>query len=572
MKGSEGEGALNRLYERLLYITLRRPWIAIATPLVVAILTIPVFQRLGSEFMPPLNEGTILYMPGLLPGVTAEDAQRVLQRQNRVFASFPEVARVYGKAGRAATATDPAPLSMIETTVMLKPRNEWRERRRWYSNWAPEWLKRLVLRRLTDDRIPFEDLVAEMNGATALPGVVSSWTMPIRGRIEMLSAGARTPLVVKVLGPDSAKCEQVAENIERVLKSVPKTRSAFAERAQAGYFIDIDIRRDELALRGLQVGDVQEVIGAAVGGIEATQVIDGRARFPVVVRYAEESRNNLEQIARIRIPTANGERTPMGAVSDIRRVSGATMIRTERGMLASSVLVDTDDDDIAGYVEQARKVVEESVALPSGFTIEWGGEYEDMVEVRQRLGFIIPLTICLLLVIVHASTRSWAQTFLIGMAVPFSLIGAVWTLFLLGYKVSVATWIGAIGLIGIDAETAIFMLVFLNLSWDRADREGRLHEENGLVKAVIEGAAKRLRPKLMTVFAALLGFLPSMLVTGAGADATKRVVAPMVGGLIVSFLLELLVYPPVYMLWKRRAMRQQIPEREFAIAGDALSS
>jgi copper/silver efflux system protein len=540
------------IYESVLRFVLRSPKATVASAVLAVVATIPVYLQLGREFMPPLNEETVLYMPTMLPGVSAAQALQVLQRQDAVLAAFPEVARVYGKAGRAETATDPAPLSMIETTLVLKPPAQWPERRRWYSRWSPEWLKELFFRRLASDRIAYDDLVAEMDRAVALPGVVNSWTMPIRGRTDMLTTGARTPVAVKVMGPDLNTTQEIGQEIEAALKSVPGTRSAFAERAGEGYFVDIQLDRDRLAIHGLQVGDVQEVIAGAIGGTVAAEVFDDRARYPVTVRYPKRFRDSLAEIGQIRVMSEAGERVPLQEIATIRQVHGTDTIRTENGLPASYVFVDAPSEDIGKYVERAQRALSEAVKIPTGYSLQWSGEYENTLRARQQLQIVVPATLLLLLLLLYLNTKSWIKTGIVVLAVPFSLVGAVWLLYALGYNVSVATWIGMIALVGLDAETGVFMLLFLDLAYEEASRRGLLGRAGGLEDAIVNGAARRLRPKLMTVATAFLGLLPAMLAIGTGSDVAKRIVAPMVGGLASSFVLELLVYPPLYFLWKRR--------------------
>jgi len=540
------------IYESALRLVLRFPKATVACAVLVVAATIPVYLRLGREFMPPLNEETVLYMPTMLPGVSAAQALQVLQRQDAVLSAFPEVARVYGKAGRAETATDPAPLSMIETTLILKPPEQWPERLRWYSGWSPEWLKKLLFRRLANDRISYDDLIAEMDQAVALPGITNSWTMPIRGRTDMLTTGARTPVAVKVMGPDLKTAQEIGQQIEATLKRVPGTRSAFAERAGEGYFIDIQIDRDRLANHGLQVADVQEVVAGAIGGTVAAEIFEDRARYPITVRYPKRFRDSLAEIGRITVLSETGERVPLQEISTIRQVRGTNTIRTENGLLASYVFVDAASDDIGNYVERARRAVSERVTLPTGYSLQWSGEFENMIRARQQLQIVVPATLLLLLLLLYLNTKSWVKTGIVVLAVPFSLVGAVWLLYALGYNVSVATWVGMIALVGLDAETGVFMLLFLDLAFEEARQRGLLGREGGLADAIVDGAARRLRPKLMTVATAFLGLLPAMLAIGTGSDVAKRIVAPMVGGLASSFVLELLVYPPLYFLWKRR--------------------
>ena len=548
-QSAEGEMTI---YESVLRLVLRFPKTTIALAVLTVAATVPVYFRLGREFMPPLNEGSVLYMPTMLPGVSASQALQVLQRQDAVLSGFPEVARVFGKAGRAETATDPAPLSMIETTLILKPSEQWPERRRWYSGWSPEWLKKLLFRRLASDRISYEDLIAEMDKAVALPGVTNSWTMPIRGRTDMLTTGARTPVAVKVLGPDLQVTQELGQQVEAILKTIPGTRSAFAERAGEGYFIDLQIDRDRLANHGLQMAEVQEVIAGAIGGTVAAEIFDDRARYPVSVRYPKRFRDTLEEIGQITVLSETGERVPLQEIAIIREVRGASMIRTENGMLASYVFVDAASDDIGKFVERAQRRVSERVTVPAGYSLQWSGEFENMLRARQQLQMVVPATLLLLLLLLYLNTKSWVKTGIVVLAVPFSLVGAVWLLYALGYNISVATWVGMIALVGLDAETGVFMLLFLDLAYEEARHKGSLGRKDGLADAIVAGAAKRLRPKLMTVATAFFGLMPAMLSIGTGSDVAKRIVAPMVGGLASSFVLELLVYPPLYLLWKRR--------------------
>jgi Cu(I)/Ag(I) efflux system membrane protein CusA/SilA len=441
---------------------------------------------------------------------------------------------------------------MIETTLILKPPEQWPERRRWYSGWSPEWLKKLLFRRLASDRIAYEDLIAEMDRAVALPGVVNSWTMPIRGRTDMLTTGARTPVAVKVMGSDLKTTQEIGQQIEAALKRLPGTRSAFAERAGEGYFVDIQIDRDRLANHGLQVAEVQEVVAGAIGGTVAAEIFEDRARYPVAVRYPKRFRDSLAAIGQITVLSETGERVPLQEIATIRQVRGTNTIRTENGMLASYVFVDAASDDIGKYVERARQAVLERVTLPTGYSLQWSGEFENMMRARQQLQIVVPATLLLLLLLLYLNTKSWVKTGIVVLAVPFSLVGAVWLLYALGYNVSVATWVGMIALVGLDAETGVFMLLFLDLAFEEARQRGLLRREGGLTDAIVDGAARRMRPKLMTVATAFLGLMPAMLAIGTGSDVAKRIVAPMVGGLASSFVLELLVYPPLYFLWKRQ--------------------
>ncbi len=546
---------LNRLYERPCRAVLRHPKKTIAIALLAMLATVPVFLKLGSEFMPPLYEGSILYMPTTLPGISVTETERLLQVQDRILKSFPEVERVFGKAGRADSSTDPAPFSMMETTVILKGESEWRRKERWYSSWAPDWLAR-SLRHVWSDRISHDELVDEMDAALKIPGTTNAWTMPIKNRIDMLSTGIRTPIGIKVFGSDLKEIERIGTEIEAAVKTVPATRSVFAERVAGGYFIDFDLNRDALARYGLTVDDANAVIMTAIGGETVTTVIEGRERYSVNVRYPRELREDLDRLSRVLVPTMSGAQVPLAQLSTIRQVQGPAMIRNENGLLSGYVYVDfdTSKEDVGGYVEKAKEVVAKSVQVPPGYTLSWSGQYENMIRVKERLKVVIPVTLVLIWLLMYANTKSAMKTMIVLLAVPFSLIGAVWFLWLLGYNLSIAVWVGIIALMGLDAETGIFMLLFLDLAHEEAKAKGLLRNRAELIESIIHGAVKRVRPKAMTVFAAFFGLIPIMWSMGAGADLMKRIAAPMVGGLVTSFALELLVYPAIYMLWKQREL------------------
>jgi Cu(I)/Ag(I) efflux system membrane protein CusA/SilA len=545
------------VYEPACRFVLRHPRAVIASAVLVVATSIPAYLALGHEFMPRLNEGAILYMPTTLPGISVGEANRWLQAQDRLLMAFPEVAQVHGKAGRAETATDPAPLSMAETVINLKPASEWRPRARFYSGWAPEWLKAGVLRRVWPDRISFEDLVDEMDAALRLPGTTNAWTMPIRNRIDMLTTGIRTPVGVKVFGTDLAGIEAVARQVEEAVRGVPGTRSVFAERVAGGYFLDFELDREALARYGLSVNDAQMAIAAAVGGENVTTTIEGRARFPVNVRYPRELRDDLDTLADVLVRTPSGAQVPIGQLARLRTLQGPSMIRNENGMLSGYVYVDTGESDIGGFVGRAKEAVGAAVRLPSGYSLEWSGQYENMLRVRERLKLVVPLTLVLIALLLYANTGSAGKAGIVLLAVPFSVVGAVWLMWLLDYNVSIAAWVGMIALMGLDAETGVFMLLYLDLAYDDAKARGRLESRRDLEEAIVHGAVKRVRPKMMTVTAAFLGLMPIMWSVGAGADVMKRIAAPMVGGLATSFLLELLVYPAVYLLWKEPGLARE---------------
>jgi len=547
---------LHRLYERPCRFAVRHAKATIAMSILLVLTTIPVYARLGSEFMPPLREGSILYMPSAVePGMSVAEAQNALQVQDKILRTFPEVERVFGKAGRANTSTDPAPFTMMETTVILKPESEWRERPRWYSSFAPSWLKP-VLRPFWRDRISQEDLETEMNAALQLPGISNAWTMPIKGRLDMLSTGIRTPVGIKIMGADLQTVERIAKDVEGAVGKVPGTRSVYAERVAGGFFLDFVLKREQLARYGLSVDDANMMVMTAVGGDNQSTTVEGRERYGINVRYARDYREDLSALRRVLLPLPRGQgQIPMEEIASVELAQGPSMIRDENGLLAGYVYVDFDTSktDIGTYVARAKEAVRSVTDhLPAGYSLTWSGQYENMLRVKERLKVILPLTLVLIFGLLYLNTRNAFKASIVMLAVPFSAIGAVWLLWLLHYNVSIAVWVGLIALMGLDAETGVFMLLFLDLSHDEAQKRGLLRTKGDLIEAIIHGAVKRVRPKAMTVFAAMLGLLPIMWSIATGADLMKRIAAPMVGGLVTSFLMELLVYPAVYFLWKRR--------------------
>jgi Cu(I)/Ag(I) efflux system membrane protein CusA/SilA len=546
---------LHRLYEPPCRFVLRHPKATIAASILAVATTIPVYLSLGSEFMPPLREGTVLYMPSAVePGMSVAEAQKALQIQDKLLKTFPEVERVFGKAGRANTSTDPAPFTMMETTIILKPESQWREKPRWYSSFAPEWLKG-ALRPIWRDRITHEELENEMNEVLQLPGISNAWTMPIKGRLDMLSTGIRTPVGIKISGADLATIERVAKETEAIIKKVPGTRSAFAERVAGGYFLDFVLKREQLARYGLTVDDANMMVMTAVGGDNQSMTVEGRERYGINVRYARDYREDVSALRRVLLPLPGGQgQIPMEEIADVVLAQGPSMIRNENGLLAGYVYVDFDTSavDVGTYVTEAKKAVASDLAVPTGYSLVWSGQYENMLRVKERLKLIVPLTLVLIFALLYMNTKSSFKAALVMAAVPFSAIGAVWFLWALDYNVSIAVWVGLIALMGLDAETAIFMLLFLDLSHDEYKKKGLLRTRSDLVEAIVHGAVKRVRPKAMTVFAAMLGLLPIMWSTGTGADLMKRIAAPMIGGLVTSFAMELLVYPPIYFLWKKK--------------------
>jgi Cu(I)/Ag(I) efflux system membrane protein CusA/SilA len=541
---------LIRLYEPVCAFALRWKWAVIAGAVGLVLITWPVYQKLGSEFMPPLDEGTLLYMPSTLPGISLTEAQRLMQIQDRLIRAFPEVENVMGKAGRAETSTDPAPLSMMETIVLLKPQDQWRKIDTWWTSWSPDWLKP-ALRRFTPDHISTDQLVDEMNERLKLPGSSNAWTMPVKARIDMLTTGIRTPVGIKIYGADIKVIEQIGTSMERMLPRVQGTRNVFAERTGGGFFLDFDWNRDALARYGLSIDDAQAIVMNAVGGDNVTTTVEGRERYPVNVRYMRDFRSDAATLGRVLVPFGTmGAEVPVSQLAAIKVRSGPGMLRDENGLLSGYVYVDVAGRDVGSYVAEAKQLVRDNVKLPPGYTIAWSGQYESMERVRQRLVLVLPLTLCLILMLLYINTKSAAKTAIIVLAVPFSAVGAIWLLYALGYNMSIGVWVGLIALMGVDAETGVFMLLYLDLAYDKARVEGRLRNLGELQEAILQGAVKRIRPKFMTVACMFTGLVPIMWSAGAGADVMKRIAAPMIGGIFTSFLLELVVYPAIYEVWK----------------------
>jgi len=519
---------LMRLYHPVVEFVLRFPGLVIAAAVVVVLVTIPVFQRLGSEFMPPLNEGTILHMPTALPGISPTEARHALQVEGQALKQFPEVERVFGKIGRAQTPTDPAPLNMVETVVTLKPEEEWRPGTTWDS------------------------LLGEMDRVLRLPGMPNIWWMPIQTRTEMLATGIRSVLGIKVLGPNLNGIEQIGQQIEAVLAPLQGTRSVYYDRTLGGYYLDFHIKRDEAARYGLTVGDVEDIIETAIGGKNISQTVEGRERYPINVRYARELRDDVEMLKRVLVPTPSGAKIPIVQLADLRFAQGPPMIRNELGQLVGFVFVDVVGRDLGGYVEEAKRTVAERVQLPPGYTLLWAGQFEYQLRAKETLKVVVPFTLLIVFLLLYLNTQSAAKTLIILVAVPFSAVGAIWLLYMLGYNLSVAVWVGLIALLGVDAETGMFMLLYLDLAYHERKDKGLMRSWGDLKQAVIAGAVQRLRPKVMTVGVMFLGLTPIMWSHGTGADVMKRIAAPMIGGIFTSFLLELLVYPAIFALWKWR--------------------
>jgi len=542
---------LFRIYGPPIHWVLRHARLVIVLAVIVVAATIPVYFRLGHEFMPPLNEGVILYMPTTLPGISVTEASALLQKQDELLRQVPEVERVFGKAGRAETSTDPAPFSMMETTVVLKPESEWRHKKRWYSSWMPDLLQPLV-RPLWSDRLSWEDLTNDLDRRLQIPGQTNAWTMPIRNRIDMLTTGIRTPVGIKVFGSDLKQIENIGKQLEQIVGQVPGVRSVYGERVSGGYFVDFDINRAAIARYGLTVDDVQQTIMTAIGGENVSTTIEGRERYPINIRYPRELRDELDKLGRVLVATPSGPQIPLAQLASLRIAEGPAMIRDENGRLAGYVYIDVDTArrDLGSFVDDAKQAVASHLRLQPGYTLQWSGQYEAMQRVRDRMMFVVPLTLFVVAFLIYLNTRSMPRTLLVLLAVPFSAVGAVWLMWALGYNVSIGVWVGLIALLGLDAETGIFMLLYLDLAYDQM----KPRNQDELREAIYHGAVKRVRPKVMTVACAFFGLVPIMWSAGAGADVMKRIAAPMIGGLFTSFLMELLVYPAVYLLWRKREL------------------
>lgn len=557
---------LGKFYKPRVHFSLRHSWpIVIVAMLIVTITGIififPMFGitvlpsvKLGSEFQPPLNEGTLFYMPVTVPGASVSEASRLLVMQDRLLKTIPEVSQVFGKAGRAETATDPAPLEMFETVVNLKPESQWRK------------------------GMDVDTLKNEINDVLTIPGVSNTITMPIKARIDMNATGMKTNVGVKVIGPKLDEIERVSKQVEDAIKDIPGTRSTYAERVGTGYFLDIIPKREEIARYGLSINDVQDVVETSLGGMNVTTTVEGRERYPVNVRYMREFRNDIEKIKRILVPVtrSNGpsggpsgmgspvqaeaaDRIPLGEIADISLIKGPTAIKSEEGLLANYVYVDYSGGDLGGYVEAAMKKVALAVKLPEGYRLLWSGEYEYIVKMHERLKTVIPFTLVIIFVLLYFNTKSVTKTFIVLLAVPFSLVGSFWFLYFLNYNMSIAVWVGMIALAGLDAETGVVMLLYLDLAYEQWKKEERMKTVADLDDAIMHGAVKRIRPKLMTVGVILAGLIPIMFSHGAGSDVMKRIAAPMIGGVVTSEILELTIYPAIYKIWRRRELAPADP-------------
>jgi Cu(I)/Ag(I) efflux system membrane protein CusA/SilA len=530
---------LIRAYRPFADFVLRYRWFTLGAALVVLFITIFPYKRLGSEFMPPLNEGTLLYMPTAVPGMSITEATKILQIQDRQLKKIPEAVTVFGKAGQADTPTDPAPLSMFETVVTLKPPDQWRRGMTW------------------------KKLLAEVNANIKTPGMANIFWMPIQTRTEMLTTGFRSVLGVKVFGPDLGEIQKLAVQIEKELTDLPNTRSAFAERTVGGYFLDFTVNREAAARYGLRVGDVNDIVESAIGGKNITTTVEGRERYPVNTRYARDFREDLDALKRVLVPTPTGAQVPISMLADIHYKTGPPSIRSENGKLVGFVFVDITTSDLEGYVKKASQLLSQRIQYPPGYYVEWAGQFQYLQAAKQQLKIVVPFTLLIIFVLLYISTRSVIRTLVVLLTVPFSLIGAFWLLWLLGYNMSVAVWVGLIALAGVSAETGVVMLLYLDHAWDKFKAERRMNTMKDLHDAVMEGAVQRIRPKIMTVCAILFGLLPIMWspTLQAGADVMKRIATPMIGGIITSAILELLIFPVIYVVWRKHELPEQTEEK-----------
>ncbi len=537
----EAKNPVNRfliwVYQPCVHFVLRFRWFTLLVALLLLAATVYPFTRLGKEFMPPLNEGDILFMPTAVPGMTIAEATKILQIQDRMLRKFPEIESVFGKAGQSESPTDPAPVSMFETVLQLKPPEQWRPGMTW------------------------EKLIAEMNQKIKTPGMANIFWMPIQTRTEMLTTGFRSVLGIKVFGPDLATIQDVAVQIEKSLTDFPQTRSVFAERTTGGYFLDFTPNREAAARYGLTVGDVNDIVETAIGGKTIATTVEGRERYPIGVRYARDFREDLDALKRVLVPVPGAgdkgtamAQIPISMLADISFKTGPPSIRNENGQLVGFVFVDITSDDIGGYVKAATQRIQERVQFPAGYYMQWGGQFEYLHSAEQKLKLVVPFTLLIIFVLIYLNTGSAVKTLIVFLAVPFSLVGAFWFLYLLNYNLSVAVWVGLIALAGLDAETGVVMLLYLDHAWEKFHLAGKMNSLDDLQAAVIEGAVQRIRPKLMSICAILFGLLPIMWspTTQSGADVMKRIAAPMIGGVITSGILELLLYPVIYVLWRKR--------------------
>ncbi len=523
---------LMRIYHPIVDFVLKRRWWVIVVAVVTVLVTYIPFSKLGSEFMPPLYEGDLLYMPTTLPGISITKARELLQQTDKIIKTFPEVESVMGKIGRADTPTDPAPLSMIETTIQLKPEEEWRE------GMTPE------------------KLIEEMDAAIQIPGLTNAWTMPIKTRIDMLSTGIKTPVGIKIGGPDLEVLQQIGKQIEEIARTIPGTRSAFAERSVGGNYVDFNIDRNAIARYGLTIGDVQDVFMSAIGGVNITKTVEGLERYPVNLRYQRDYRENIEALRRVLVPLHGGGNIPLEELGEITITKGPPVIKSENARPNAWVYIDLENIDVGTYVANAQRIIGEQVEIPAGYSLIWSGQYEYMQRAAKKLALVIPITLLLVILLLYFNTKSFVKTGIILLALPFSMVGSIWYLYIADYNTSVAVWVGIIALLGISAETGVIMLLYLDIAYEKWKEKGMLKTLANLKDSIFEGAVKRIRPKMMTITVLFFGLLPIVIGHGTGGDVMKRIAAPMIGGIFTSFIMELTIFPAVFYLWKKRELKK----------------
>jgi Cu(I)/Ag(I) efflux system membrane protein CusA/SilA len=597
----EGRNPLSRFCIRLYFpcIRLALKWRKSTILLALIILAITLYpaRRLGSEFMPPLNEGDLLYMPTTLPGISITKAKELLQQTDKIIQRFPEVRTTLGKIGRAATATDPAPLSMIETTIALRPQAEYEQIpvRRVFSHWPAwlkypltwlwpevvrgellhEWRKKRMARFFSawpaglkapltwlwpEERyLTTQELIDDLDGAIQFPGLTNAWTMPIKTRIDMLSTGIKTPVGIKLMGPNLEVLSDLGSRIEAVVRNIPGTLSAFSERVTGGNYLDFDLDRAQLARYGLSVGDVQDVIMTAIGGMNVTSTVEGLERYPVNLRYSRELRDDIDGLKRVLVPTSTGAQVPLAQLATLTIRKGAAGIKSENSRQTAWIYIDLRGVDVGSYVKEAMAVVERDIALPTGYSMVWSGQFEYMERARQTLNVIVPVTLLIIFILLYMHFQNVVEATIVMASLPFALVGGVWLIYVLDYNLSVAVVVGFIALAGLAAETGVVMLVYLGESYHRRQAQGRMQSPSDLQEAIIEGAVDRVRPKLMTVATTLIGLLPMMLGSQTGSEVMKRIAAPMVGGLVFSTILTLIIIPAVYDIWRRRGLHHDLP-------------
>ncbi len=521
------------IYHPIVDFVMKKRWLVLVLAAVVVGATWFPYKKLGSEFMPPLYEGDLLYMPTTLPGISITKARELLQQTDRIIKTFPEVESVLGKIGRAETATDPAPLSMIETTIRLKPRSE--------------WPKGMTPQKLID----------KMDAAIKIPGLTNAWTMPIKTRIDMLSTGIKTPVGIKIGGPDLKVLQRLGKEIEKAVKDIPGTRSVYAERAEGGNYVDFDIDRDAIARYGLTVGDVQDVFMSAVGGMNITKTVEGLERYPVNLRYQRDYRENIPALERVLVPLPHGGNIPLRQLGTIVVRKGPPVIKSENARPNAWVYIDIENTDVGSYVEKAQKVVNEKIKLPQGYSLVWSGQYEYMQRAAKTLALVIPLTLLLVILLLYFNTKSFVKTGIILLALPFSMVGAIWYLYFAGFHMSVAVWVGIIALLGVSAETGVVMLLYLDIAYENWRKQGKMKTLHDLRESIFDGAVKRIRPKMMTVLVLFFGLLPILIGHGAGSDVMKRIAAPMAGGIFTSLIMELTIFPAIFYIIKKRKLKKE---------------